>query len=290
MRDVESFYVRYLREEKIPRSPQTQPMGMGSAFDGFVKAYIFKCIHGKYDDTYNPENLFETQVEPHNRDYCWEHGLRLFEAYKKAGCCADLMLEVNSAIGVPQFEFTIKDTIEGVPLLGKPDMYFFSKEGTRIIYDWKVNGYCAKSLKSPMKGYVKLREEGKLEKIHKDAVVTDFGGVKINAAMYLEEGSKDWADQLAVYSWLLGEEIGSESFVAGIDQICGPKDRLRFATHRCRVSSGWQRGFMDVAKDCWETINSDHIFRHLSKEDSQAQCQLLDMMDPEDLINEDGFF
>ena len=189
------------------------------------------------------------------------------------------MLELDRAIGPPNFEFEIKDTINGVTFLGKPDMFFISKESFRVIYDWKINGYCAKSLKSPMKGYLKLREKDKLDKIHKDCVVVEHGGININANMFLEEGSKDWADQVSVYAWLLGESVGSENWISGIDQICGPADRLRFATHRCRVSQGWQQGFMEVSKDLWETIHSDWIFRDLSESDSKGLCSLLEEME-----------
>ncbi len=289
MRDKEAFYMRYLRTKKLPRNPQTQPMSIGSSFDAYVKCYIYDRIFGKSQDgdTYHLRTLFESQVEEHNREWAWEHGKLVFDAYKEAGCVADIMLELNRAIGPPNFEFEIKDTINGVTFLGKPDMFFISKDNFRVVYDWKVNGYCAKSLKSPMKGYIKLREKGKLDKIHKDCVVIEHGGININANMFLEEGSKDWADQESVYAWLLGEQVGSENWISGIDQICGPANRLRFASHRCRISQGWQQGFMGVAKDLWETIHSDWIFRDLSESDSKGLCSLLEEMEDYD---EDGFF
>ena len=287
MKDIEAFYMKYLRTEKIPRFPQTQPMSIGSSFDAHVKSYIYKAIFGKESEIYNLRGLFESQVEEHNRTWAWKHGKLVFDAYKEAGCLSDIMLELERAIGAPSFEFEIKDTINGVPFLGKPDMFFISKESFRVVYDWKVNGYCAKSLKSPMKGYLKLREKGKLDKIHKDCVTVEHGGININANMFLEEGSKDWADQVSTYAWLLGESIGSENWISGIDQICGPANRLRFATHRCRVSAGFQQGFFDVAKDLWEIINSGHIFRNLTEPDSKALCSLLDEMEDWD---EDGSF
>ena len=287
MRDTQAYYMKYLRTKKIPRTPQTLPMSIGSSFDAYVKCYIFKSIFGKEDEIYNLRGLFEKQVEKHNWAWAWENGKLVFDAYKRAGCVSDIMLELEKAVGPPNFEFEIRDTINGVPLLGKPDMFFISKDSMRVIYDWKVNGYCAKSLKSPMKGYLKLREEGKLDKTHRDCVATEHGGIIINANMYLEEGSKDWADQESTYAWLLGEQVGSENWISGIDQICGPADRLRFATHRCRVSQGWQQGFFDIAKDLWDTIHSGWIFRDLSESDSKAQCQLLEEIEEYD---ENGFF
>jgi len=197
------------------------------------------------------------------------------------------MLELERAVGPPSFEFTINDTIDGVPLLGKPDMFFISKEGFRVIYDWKCNGHynmkneVSDRLKSPSKGYLKLREAGKTEKTHKLCTPVDHGGIVINAELYLEEVDKGWADQLAVYSWLLGENVGSENWVAGIDQLCGGP-RLRFATHRCRVSSLWQEQFFQCAKDLWDTIQSGWIFRDLSESESKGLCQLLDETEYDD--------
>jgi hypothetical protein len=259
-------------------------MSIGSSFDAFVKCYIFEAVNGKQSegDTYHLRTLFEDQVQEHHWDWAWENGKLVFDAYKRAGCVADLMLEVEKAVGPPDFEFTIKAEVDGVTLLGKPDMFFISKEGFRVIYDWKVNGYCAQSLKSPMKGYLKLREAGKTEKMHKDCVPGLHGGIVINAGMYLEEGDKSWADQISVYAWLLGEKVGSENWVAGIDQICGPANRMRFATHRARVSSGWQEGFFDVAKNLWDIIQSGWIFRDLSESESESRCKLLDEAEYDD--------
>ncbi len=232
MLDTESFYMRYLRTNRIPRTPQTQPMSIGSSFDAYVKCYIYKAIFGKESEVYNLRGLFEKQVEKHNWEWAWEHGKLVFDSYKEAGCVADIMLELERAVGPPNFEFEIRDTIGGVPLLGKPDMFFISKESFRVIYDWKVNGYCAKSLKSPMKGYLKLREKGKLDKIHKDCVTVEHGGININANTFLEEGSKDWADQVSTYAWLLGESIGSENWISGIDQ-----NQLESIVHRLSAFS-----------------------------------------------------
>ena len=94
--------------------------------------------------------------------------------------------------------------------------------------------------------------------------------------MYLEDGNKDWADQLSIYSWLLGEPLGSVDMLVGIDQICGPADRLRFATHRLKISSDHQFDLMMLIKDLWQRITNKHIFNYLSLDESQARCELLD--------------
>ncbi len=272
--DPELFYLRYLAEKKMKRDPQTQPMSIGSSFDAYAKSYLHEKLFGKgADPQFDLVTLFEAQVEEHNRDWAWENGKYVFDCYKKAGCVADLMVELNQAVGKPRFEITVQDEIAGVPLLGKPDVFFLNKLGARVIYDWKVNGYCAKSLKSPMAGYIKLREKGKATKSHRDCVLLLWRGVYINAATFM---TSDWADQLSIYSWLMGEPVGSEEVVFGIDQICGPKDRLRFATHRLRITPDYQHNLLDLVKDTWEAIKQDWIFKDLEIEESKERCRLLE--------------
>jgi hypothetical protein len=260
-------------------------MSIGSSFDAYAKSYLHEKLFGKgHDPRFELTALFEEQVEVHNRDWAWKHGALVFKQYQEAGCLADLMLELNSAIGDPRFEFDIQDTITtdigDVPLLGKPDIFFINSLGARVVYDWKVNGYCAQRNTSPMKGYVKLRtkKDGSwTEKSHPSCVATTFKGIMINAAMCLEEGKKDWAGQLAIYSWLLGEEIGSEEMVFGIDQVCGPAIELRFASHRLRISPQFQYDLVDQVKIVWDSIQNKHIFRDMSIDASRERCEMLEM-------------
>ena len=282
--DTEDFYFKYLCDTRIPREPQTQPMSVGSAFDAFVKSYIFEALFGKgHDPRYDRQAIFEEQVEVHNRDWAWIAGEHVFTEYKEAGCLADLMLELNQAVGKPRFEFTLQDVISSdigdIPLLGKPDVFFINSEGARVVYDWKVNGYCSPRTKSPMKGYVKLRSRTGgvfYPSIHKNCKLLKFKGILINSAMFLEDGSKDWADQLSIYSWLLGEEIGSEEIIFGIDQICGPVDKLRFASHRLRISPEYQYNLFNLVKQVWQVIDSGWIFQNMTREQSDSRCALLD--------------
>jgi len=282
--DIQDFYFRYLCDIRIPREPQTQPMSIGSAFDAYVKSYLHTSLFGKgHDLRYELGTIFEEQVAEHNRDWAWKHGKIVFEEYKLSGCLADLMLELSQAVGKPRFEFTIQDKISSdvgeIPLLGKPDVFFINSEGARVVYDWKVNGYCSPRLKSPMKGYVKLRSKVDgtyYPEVHKKCVYFNFKGILINSAMFLEDGDKGWADQLSVYSWLLGEEIGSEEIIFGIDQVCGPADRLRFASHRLKISPEYQYNLFALIKQIWTVIESGWIFRSMSEEQSKARCELLD--------------
>ncbi len=284
-KSTEEFYLRYLCDTKQEREPQTRPMSIGSSFDAYCKSYLFEALFGNKvkGSPYELETIFTEQVKPHNRDWAWEHGRIVFEEYRNAGCVADLMLELNQSIGDPRFEISIQDTIETsigeVPLLGKPDIFFINSEGARVVYDWKVNGYCASRNTSPMKGYVKLRTWKNNNwdwNQHRDCVQMVFKGITINIATCLEDCNKAWADQLAIYSWLLGEPVGSEEVVFGIDQVVGPADKLRFAQHRLRIRPEHHYHLLELLTHIWDCIQRRHIFQDLSIEDSQARCLVLD--------------
>lgn len=275
-KDIEEYYQRYLSDNQAPRFPQTQPMSIGSAFDAFVKSYLYERLIGKSPE-YEKRTLFEAQVQEQHRDWAWEHGQIVFDGYKHQGCVADLLGELDKAVEPPRFEFTLEDTVTTnigeIPLLGKPDIFFINKAGARVIFDWKVNGYCRAGNTSPMKGYLRLRPG---DKMHRNCHPCVVNGVMINVAMYLEDGNKSWADQLSIYSWLLGEDFGSEQMITGIDQITGNGAKLRFASHRLRISPDYQFELLALIEQIWETINSGWIFRDMPEEESKQRCEMLD--------------
>lgn len=286
-KDPNEYYVRYLSDHKAPRLPQTQPMSVGSAFDAYIKSYLHNALFGHYGD-YVKEAIFEKQVEPHNRDWAREAGQNVFDQYLKSGAAADLMLELQTCVGTPRFEFDIKGEVEtnigGIPLLGKPDVFFMNDQGARVILDWKVNGYCGRSPTSPRPGYVKVRDGWRGEQTknnmqpHKDCWPSVFKGIKINPAISMEDVDKEWADQECIYAWLLGEPVGSENLIVGIEQICGTGNpaRLRMASHRCRVKSAYQYRLQERIEMAWSRIVSGHFFTDLTKEESDAKCAQLD--------------
>jgi hypothetical protein len=283
-KDVEDYAIKYLLANRPPRPPQTQPMSVGSAFDAYAKSHLYYGLFGNYgpDNEYERETIFNSQVEEHNREWAAEAGADCFRHYQRSGALGDLMAELQKSVGPPRFEFDVNDYVEfqgvEVPLLGKPDIYFINHEGVRVVYDWKVNGYCSKRNTSPMKGYVCCRDVVKGTNYpHKDCVIAPYKGVNINAMMHLEDGNKEWADQLSIYSWLLGEPIGGENVVFGIDQITGP-GCSRISSHRVRIKAAWQFRLMERIVQIWEVIESGHIFRELSREDSDARLEMLEAM------------
>ncbi len=295
-KSLEEFYLRYLSDERPPRFLQTQPMSIGSAFDAYVKSYLHQSIFGKgHDVGYEFEALFEKQVEAHNRDWARDAGKYAFECYKISGALADIMFLLKNASTAPRFEFEIRGTITDpvtkvlgdMVLLGKPDLHFKNHQDTDIVLDWKVNGYCSSANTSPKPGYVKLRDGwiGDQSRTngnpHKDAFPMMHKGVQINVNQKLEKTDLSWANQLCIYGWLLGMEVGSD-FIVAIDQLAcsgGPVEpKIRIAAHRTTISSVHQNLLYDKATKIWDLTHSDHIFRHLSKEDSKAKCGALDLV------------
>lgn len=285
--DRRTFYTRYLCDIRSERPPQFDFMAVGSAFDGFTKNAIHVAIFGEQatkGTPYERDTIFEAQVEPHVRDVARERGEDLFAQYVECGAFPSLLGDIEKSPFAPEMEFTVQDDVSDVPLLGKPDLRYITKAGVHVICDWKVNGSTSKTGASPFKGYQVARDiwgsntNGKAHKIYrgdayKDVMVQD---------LWLEEKCDYWADQLAIYAWLLGEPVGGENFVVRMEQIaCRPvktRDlpRAKFATHMNRISEGYQQALLARVKMCWSTILSGHIFDDLSREESDDQCELLD--------------
>jgi hypothetical protein len=293
--DKVKYYMNYLADCRPEREPQTDPMAIGSAFDAFVKSYLYEAIFGKRDPRFERMAIFEAQVEPQNRDKAYPAGEYCFEQYKKSGCLADLMLELRGAATEPRFEFDIMGQVDGyregvtlnigpIPLLGKPDVYFTNTHGARVVYDWKVNGFYSKYNISPVKGYVRMRDAFQNYGAHKECHPHLWNGVKVNIGCYLETLKPDWARQLAIYSWLCGEEVGTEQCIAGIDQlVCNPDSirpypKIRIAEHRMRIGKEFQFKTLALAQEIWRNATSGWFFRDMTEEASKERQALLDTM------------
>lgn len=287
---VQDFYLRYLSENRPTREPQTQPMSIGSSFDAFVKNYMHEKLFGKGADArFDLTTLFEAQVEKHHRDWAWDNGKYLFGVYRDSGALADLMIELEGAVGTPRFEIEVRGVVNGqregvtksmsgVTFLGKPDVSFNNRGGNNIILDFKVNGYCSKSAVSPMPGYLRIRGHD-WSGPHKNCIPVMHNGMLINRDDRLENLKEDWATQLSIYGWLCGNEVGGD-FITAIDQIAckpkGPYPHIRIAEHRLRTSETYQWHVFSTAQNIWDIVQSDHIFRDMTLEQSKDRCQVLD--------------
>ena len=286
-KDRVAFYTKYMAEPRTPKDPQTDAQSVGSSFDAFVKANLSEALFGiGAKPELEFETLFESQVEEPIRDFAFAAGLHVFEAYCRTGAYQELLIELQVADGEPQFEFSLNGTVGGVPLMGKPDCRYIHASGAHVMLDWKVNGYCSKYAYSPNKFYAMVRDgqEGKRSRNagnpHKGYKPIFFQGLTIGKH-FLEEANSSWADQLSIYGWMMGEDVGTENMVARIDQIvCKPDTPpiLRVANHRARVSSQWQLGLVKRLQSCWTAIERGWIFTDLTKAESKARCEAIDML------------
>lgn len=297
-KNIEEYYMKHLSETRAPRMPQERPASIGSAFDARVKASLYKELQLGDDPRYTLDALFETQVEEHNRDWAWIESEYVFDSYKIAGQYDTLLDLLRRSIEPPRFEFDVRGPILGVPFLAKPDCRYVLPGPIHVIHDWKVNGYCAKSATSPTKGYM-ICNDGyravKQSKSHATAhknfkpfrlecvnpCVNVTGNEFIIDEGYLEDSSTQWADQLSLYGWSLGEEVGDQKVVLSIDQIVAkplPEGRplLRVASFRARVRKSYQEFLAKRLTQAWEVITSGHIFRDLTPEESKIRCEMLD--------------
>ncbi|MHC4121277.1 MAG: hypothetical protein ACYSWO_27700 [Planctomycetota bacterium] len=299
-RDREDFYCQRLSDNRVKRDPQSPAMAVGSAFDAFVKCSLHHHIFGHdADGVYDLQRLFEEQVENKEiRPWAWEAGKYAFDCYRTWGNYEDLLRELLQSEEEPRFEFSLNSVIGGVPLQGKPDLWY--KRVVQVTYDWKVNNFCSKSAASPKKFYKSCRDcwgqcrgkptrGGGDPKSHKGYKEIDHHGHLIGGH-FMSEVDKKWADQISTYAWMLGVEVGDEDMVAGIDQLCckpspDPEENklplIRVAQHRCRISKVWQEQLLKRYQACWASLQSGHIFDDLTREESDARCEVLDMPQPE---------
>lgn len=289
--DKEAYYLKHLAEVRSPREPQKNYMAAGSAFDAYVKSALHEALFGKgADPAYELDALFTSQVEEQNRDECMEVGHYAFEAYKLCGAYDELLADMQQSEFEPQFEFRLDKVVDGVPLMGYPDCYYIHKSGVHIVLDWKVNGFFSKYGATPYKFYSMIRDGWDKptakpsrgcsrahpkykERTHRDVTL---------GSHYMEDTSADWADQLSIYSWMLGEEVGGEDAIVCIDQLAckrreGAFPLIRIANHRAQISAKWQNQLVQRLTSCWKAIQSEHIFTDMSEEDSKDRQGILEM-------------
>lgn len=298
--DREECYKKYMSENRPEREPQSPPMAAGSSFDAHVKCALYRHLYGNDGDgVYDLQSLFEQQVSnPEIRPWAWEAGKYAFDAYRTWGCYDELLHELEKSDKPPKFEFELTGVVAGVPMVGRPDLWY--ERGVQVVYDWKLTGFCSNSATSPKKFYKTCRDcwgidrakptrGGGEAKPHPGySEITHFDH-KIGAH-WMEDVDGKWADQIAIYSWMLGVTIGDDTMVTGIDQLaCKPSPDpekcryplIRVAQHRCRISEAWQNSLRDRLVNCWSQIQSGHIFDDMTREDSDARCEVLDMEQPD---------
>ncbi|MHB9044465.1 MAG: hypothetical protein ACYC35_00865 [Pirellulales bacterium] len=288
-KDKEEFYIKHLAETRAPRIAQEVYMSVGAGFDAYAKSALHERLFGKGADAqFDFQAIFEKQVEAHNRDFALEAGKYIYDCYVYTGAFDELLAMLQKSKEPPRFEFEVKGVLRGVPVVGKPDCRFVHECGCHVILDWKVKGFCSKYGASPSKNYRLCRDaygpphkkSQSDNRPHKNYVPYDHHGLEINK-FYMEASNEEYADQICMYGWLLGEQIGDEEVVCCIDEIVAKympegKPLLRVAHHRARVSNAHQTIVLNRAVDCWDAITSGWIFRDMSRQENDEKCQHLE--------------
>lgn len=311
-KEPEQYYVQYLAETKVARSPQTMPMAVGSAFDAYVKASLQRRFNLPFEafPFESEEAALERNIENAiMRPEAAQIGQRLLQAYKDSGAYGLLCEEALDGNDVNQIRMEVDGTVElwGIPFVYKPDFQFISSMKTISgrplpgIIDWKVNGYCSRSNVSPRGGFISVRDGWKGAPHsrgnfapHKNANVVKIGSrleINRNDDFYRPSGAcDDWCIQLTIYALgackNMGIEPGDSPLYVGIDQLAcktiqvdgasEPERLPRVAIHRWFVTPHIIATLQERVERMWETINSDHVFRWLSKDDSMRRCDELE--------------
>ena len=292
-KDPASYYLRYFLG--AAGFPTTEPMACGTGFDCFVKSHIASVVGADFD---LEEQLLlgctnRRTGEVRLLDWAREAGRYVFKQYQESGALARLMLMVERREGAVRFESGVSADIQGVPVFGKPDMFWAAKStdlggggvggaggaggaGALVMLDWKVNGVMAKNGISPNKGYSWEWPSGKTHKL-----------ANVEGGCNMEDLNTAWADQVGIYALaLLGsvEEAAKCWYI--IDQTVGTGvpnvgsrthrvpatgdmaafanetgtvpfifPKLRFATFKCHISEEYLRRICRRLVDMWKVVS-----------------------------------
>jgi len=268
MGDADEFVRKYVLGH---REPQNKAMAAGSAFDAFVKWRIIEDLRLETEWS-GVRELFEDQVAENLRDWGWEVGASLMERYDSFGAYPRLrrMLEKADSISV---ESTTRATVSGVPILGKPDIWFWS-DGVLVIFDWKVNGYMSRHSISPKPGYQLILPKGTPHRNYFGEYVCG-SDIEANAVGRLDEIYEPWAIQLMMYVWTLNDG-GGDCVVIGIDQLVFNKDgKMRVAMHRNTVNEGFCVTLRKGLEEAWDRVCSGRYWPDLDDEQTAARIESL---------------
>jgi hypothetical protein len=233
------FYFRRLGplEFAPPKEPQSFPAASGIAFDAYVKNWLAsKC---KIECPSLQYMLREVSEE---RDQAILLGAKLLEGYEASGALGSLQME-----GIKALALTHEDFAPGtnVPIQTRLDA--ITGFG---VHDWKVKGAGAPGERSPTPGYVRLYDSLK--------------GCRTNPSPHprayeaFDTIDPEWATQLTMYSWAIGQPIG-ESLASVDEVIVGADGRVRVACFRTRITEAFQRQVRDRLIEAWALIREERV-------------------------------
>lgn len=215
------WYKRYVLKEKFK---PTTAMLMGTMFDHLCKTAL------GYVEVRPPEwHVLTVDQQKLVRD--------VYERYVAWGGLADTLSRGKGLI----LESTLTGEINGVPLLGKPDLYGddLLADGSAVVSvrDWKTSGFVASKPPSPPKGYV---WDSKTLMGHKDyrhdGGVTHFGP------------DMPYGAQLHTYGMLLRLK-GKDVQILDAHWVTP----TRFAKYRYRFNDEYAESLAVRYRTCWDS-------------------------------------
>jgi hypothetical protein len=239
----ETYYLRYFCG--AASDPTTPAMAAGTGFDCFVKSHIMSVTGSSGPGL---DEMLVAGCTDRRRgvvvleDWARESGAYLFERYRLSGALSRLLMRLERRTGAIRFESGVTSDIGGVPVFGKPDMFWADSGGGLVMLDWKVNGIMGSGL-SPNKGYCWEWPSGKTHKLAVDMM---------GRPALLEELCSSWADQLGIYAMaLLGSVPEAARCTYCIEQIVGtgsPSTASRVLTvpRPTGMPAGVMAGMVDV--------------------------------------------
>ncbi len=137
--NVEDWYKSYIMN--VPRMKQTPAMGLGSAFDAFVKWEICQAVSDVIFPYKSFDECYDDQVAPHLN--LKETAEKVFCGYVDAGMLKRVLRNKHGKLIQATMEVLITAKVGHNDIIvgGYPDFLGLYEDGTKIILDWKVNGY-----------------------------------------------------------------------------------------------------------------------------------------------------
>lgn len=243
----------------IPRDPQSQAAGAGSAFDTFVKIHIAgdfrdKIIKGLFNEESKEEfrkttdfkkTLFDLTVEEQNRKLSWPAGQILCKKYVNSN--------IFKSTQFSDIEITRKIFLDQeVPVFCKIDARVNDSP-----FDWKVKGFYSATGASPAKGYIKIEDlnTGEVKGPHKT----------YHPCIKMSEIDSNWAMQLATYGWALGRSHFSP-FKAHIHALIIRPSSLRLASYTAWIDVDLQAKLWFAYKKAWRDIYDGTFVNSLAQD------------------------
>ena len=240
---------------KLPRMEQTPQMAVGNVFDIHMKYHLASTVGRRDLDPRMLEESIDARYlgrrgSPDKIDQLvlWE-GLRAYHAYKESPALR-LLLEGVTNVEVPSGAARITG---GVPIWGKPDAELF-RAGRRVVQDWKVSGAFATNKPSAETGwsyhFAKRMVGGEPKWIDE--------GPHHRSVEPLELLKEEWAIQLAMYAWLLGDAPGSD--ISGqIDKVLLLDGEVDVYVYRTTVGRDFQLRILSELQLCWQKVLAGEI-------------------------------